>query len=211
MAEASSRLILKRKAWRTTPKARWCSLKAPCPVKKVQVQVRTAARTTGSRRAMTALRRLKARNASSRAALTSASCGGCKPCSTCMWRRRWPSSSARWKRRCGTWARFKPEQLYCGRLKARPGAIGTARGMSVRYVAKKGKVLVGFHERQVELCGRHAQPARCYRKAGQCPVGAAARAGERTFDQRDRVPQIEVAVGDEARRHSVLRHLEPLS
>jgi 23S rRNA (uracil1939-C5)-methyltransferase len=43
-------------------------------------------------------------------------------------------------------AKVKPGR-YCAPSRARPGATATAR-LSVRYVAKKGEVLVGFHERK---------------------------------------------------------------
>ena len=80
--------------------------------------------------------------------------------------------------------------------------------LSVRFVAKKGKVLVGFHERKssyvadmdsCEVLPRHVSelllPLREL-------IGA--------MDQRDRLPQIELAVG-EGVTALVLRHLEPLT
>ncbi len=80
--------------------------------------------------------------------------------------------------------------------------------LSVRYVAKKGKVLVGFHERKssyvadmdsCEVLPRHVSelllPLR------ELVAG---------MDQRDRLPQIELAVG-EGVTALVLRHLEPLT
>jgi 23S rRNA (uracil1939-C5)-methyltransferase len=79
--------------------------------------------------------------------------------------------------------------------------------LSVRHVAKKGTVLVGFHERQ----------SRYVADMTVCPV-LPARIGAllpRLRDligamrARDRLPQIEVAVGDDV--HAlVLRHLDPL-
>lgn len=80
--------------------------------------------------------------------------------------------------------------------------------LSVRYVAKKNTVLVGFHERQsryvadMQRCeilpphvSRLLMPLRHL-------IGA--------MDQRDRLPQIEVAVGTQV-TVMVLRHLEPLT
>ena len=80
--------------------------------------------------------------------------------------------------------------------------------LSVRHVVKKGVVLVGFHERK----------SRYVADMTTCPVlpphvdalllplreliGA--------MEQRDRLPQIELAVGDDVTA-LVLRHLEPLS
>ncbi|RTL33645.1 MAG: 23S rRNA (uracil(1939)-C(5))-methyltransferase RlmD [Burkholderiales bacterium] len=80
--------------------------------------------------------------------------------------------------------------------------------LSVRYVAKKNTVLVGFHERKsryvadMQTCeilpphvSRLLMPLREL-------IGA--------MDQRDRLPQIELAVGSQV-TVLVLRHLEPLS
>ncbi|MFM7704596.1 MAG: 23S rRNA (uracil(1939)-C(5))-methyltransferase RlmD, partial [Rubrivivax sp.] len=80
--------------------------------------------------------------------------------------------------------------------------------LSVRHVAKKGTVLVGFHERK----------SRYVADMVTCPVLAPAvsrllvplRELVGSLDQRDRIPQIEVAVGDAALA-LVLRHLEPVS
>jgi 23S rRNA (uracil1939-C5)-methyltransferase len=80
--------------------------------------------------------------------------------------------------------------------------------LSVRYVAKKGVVLVGFHERKSSYV---ADMTRCeilpaHLSALLLPL----RALIGTMDQRDRLPQIEVAIGSEVTA-LVLRHLEPLS
>lgn len=80
--------------------------------------------------------------------------------------------------------------------------------LSVRFVAKKGKVLVGFHERKSSYV---ADMERCevlppHLSAMLMPLRELV-AG---MDQRDRLPQIEVAVGDGVTA-LVLRHLEPLS
>ena len=80
--------------------------------------------------------------------------------------------------------------------------------LSVRFVAKKGKVLVGFHERKssyvadMETC--EVLPPHV--SAMLVPMRELVAA----MDQRDRLPQIEVAVGDRVTA-LVLRHLEPLS
>ena len=80
--------------------------------------------------------------------------------------------------------------------------------LSVRHVAKKGKVLVGFHERKstfvadmnsCEVLPRHLSDM-------LVPLGELVM----SMDARDRVPQIEVAVGQETTA-LVLRHLEPLT
>jgi 23S rRNA (uracil1939-C5)-methyltransferase len=80
--------------------------------------------------------------------------------------------------------------------------------LSVRHVVKKGTVLVGFHERKssyvadmdsCEVLPRHLS-------ALLLPLRTLITA----MDQRDRLPQIEVAIGSEVTA-LVLRHLEPLS
>jgi 23S rRNA (uracil1939-C5)-methyltransferase len=79
--------------------------------------------------------------------------------------------------------------------------------LSVRHVAKKGTVLVGFHERK----------SRYVADMGQCPVLPPAvsallprlRELIGAMDERDRLPQIELAVGGEVTA-LVLRHLQPL-
>jgi 23S rRNA (uracil1939-C5)-methyltransferase len=84
--------------------------------------------------------------------------------------------------------------------------------LSVRHVPKKGGVLVGFHERKSSYV---ADMQRCeilppHVSALLMPL----RALVASMDARDRLPQIEVAVGDAAERTVtalVLRHLEPLS
>jgi 23S rRNA (uracil1939-C5)-methyltransferase len=102
--------------------------------------------------------------------------------------------------------------------KVRPGQIlrpveGPAWGyrwrarLSVRHVVRKGTVLVGFHERK----------SRYVADMGVCPVlpphvSALLHPLRRLIGgmtTRDRLPQIELAVGDEVTA-LVLRHLEPL-
>ena len=80
--------------------------------------------------------------------------------------------------------------------------------LSVRFVAKKGAVLIGFHERKsryvadMQVCP--VLPPRV--SAMLLPL----RELVGGMDQRDRLPQIELAVGDGVTA-LVLRHLEPLS
>jgi 23S rRNA (uracil1939-C5)-methyltransferase len=80
--------------------------------------------------------------------------------------------------------------------------------LSVRHVLKKGKVLVGFHERKssyvADMDSCEVLPP--HLSALLVPL----RELIASMDQRDRLPQIEVAVGDEVTA-LVLRHLEPLS
>ena len=80
--------------------------------------------------------------------------------------------------------------------------------LSVRYVAKKGKVLVGFHEKKssyvADMDSCEVLPLHLSEMLVPLRELVAA------MDQRDRLPQIEVAVGD-AVTALVLRHLEPLT
>jgi 23S rRNA (uracil1939-C5)-methyltransferase len=79
---------------------------------------------------------------------------------------------------------------------------------SVRHVPKKGTVLVGFHERKsryvADIRECHVVPARV--SALLLPL----RELIGSMDQRDRLPQIELAIGSQVIA-LVLRHLEPLS
>ncbi len=79
--------------------------------------------------------------------------------------------------------------------------------LSVRFVAKKGKVLVGFHERKSSYV---ADMSRC----DILPPALSAlllplRELIANLDERDRLPQIEFALGDTSTA-LVLRHLNPL-
>jgi 23S rRNA (uracil1939-C5)-methyltransferase len=80
--------------------------------------------------------------------------------------------------------------------------------LSVRFVVKKDKVLVGFHERKsayvadMETC--EVLPPHVSKLL--IPL----RALIASMDQRDRLPQLELAVGDEITA-LVLRHLDPLT
>ncbi|RQP22045.1 23S rRNA (uracil(1939)-C(5))-methyltransferase RlmD [Piscinibacter terrae] len=80
--------------------------------------------------------------------------------------------------------------------------------LSVRYVAKKGKVLVGFHERKssyvADMDSCEVLPPHV---SALLPRLADLISG---MDQRDRLPQIELAIGSQVTA-LVLRHLEPLS
>ncbi len=80
--------------------------------------------------------------------------------------------------------------------------------LSVRYVHKKGEVLVGFHERKsryvADIRECHVLPPHV--NAMLLPL----RALIFSMDARETLPQIELAGGDEVTA-LVLRHLEPLS
>ncbi len=80
--------------------------------------------------------------------------------------------------------------------------------MSVRHVLKKGTVLVGFHERKssfiADMQSCAVLPQRV--SAMLMPLRTLIMA----MDTRDRLPQIELAMGDDVLA-LVLRHLEPLT
>ena len=108
-------------------------------------------------------------------------------------------------------AKLKPEQLLRPIDGPTWGYRYRAR-LSVRWVAKKGVVLVGFHERK----------SRYVADMQVCPVLPAKlsamlmplRSLIAGMDQRDRLPQIELAIGERAESlviALVLRHLEPVS
>lgn len=80
--------------------------------------------------------------------------------------------------------------------------------LGVRHVRKKGRVLVGFREKQggfladIESCEvLHASVGKNLQAFQDLIYG---------MDAREQMPQIEVAVGDEATA-LIIRHLEPLS
>jgi 23S rRNA (uracil1939-C5)-methyltransferase len=104
-------------------------------------------------------------------------------------------------------ARTRPELVLAPIHGPAWGYRSRAR-LSVRHVARKGTVLVGFHERK----SRYVADMR------ECPVLPARVSGlllslrdlVGSMDQRDRLPQVELAAGDHVTA-LVLRHLEPLS
>ena len=108
-------------------------------------------------------------------------------------------------------AKVQPEQLLRPIHGPAWGYRYRAR-LSVRHVAKKGTVLIGFHERK----------SRYLADMQVCPVLPShvsamlmpLRALIGSMDQRDRLPQIELAIGqrtDGLVTALVLRHLEPLT
>lgn len=102
--------------------------------------------------------------------------------------------------------KVKPEQML-------PPVQGEAWGyrnrarLSVHYVAKKGGVLVGFHERRssfvADTLSCEVLPPKVSRMIPEL------REMFTSMKLRERIPQIELAVGEEV-TVLVLRHLEPL-
>lgn len=81
--------------------------------------------------------------------------------------------------------------------------------LTVRDVAKKGGVLVGFHEKASSyVCDMHACPILTQNVSDMIdPL----RELISVLDMRQRMPQIEVAVGGDGRTALVFRHLDPVS
>jgi len=80
--------------------------------------------------------------------------------------------------------------------------------MSVRYVQKKGVVLVGFHERKSRYVADMQSCAVLPPQVSALLMPL--RALIQGMDQMERLPQIELAMGDQVTA-LVLRHLEPLT
>jgi 23S rRNA (uracil1939-C5)-methyltransferase len=80
--------------------------------------------------------------------------------------------------------------------------------LSVRFVAKKAKVLIGFHERKSSFVADMSVCPVLPDKVSQMLLPLRELIG--SMDQRDRLPQIELAAG-EGVTALVLRHLEPVS
>jgi len=80
--------------------------------------------------------------------------------------------------------------------------------LSVRYVRKKGTVLVGFHERKSSYVADMSECHVLPRHVSDLLVPLRQLIGG--MDARETVPQIELACGDEVTA-MVLRHMEPLS
>ena len=138
--------------------------------------------------------------------LHAGACGGCKM------QHLHPAAQVAVKQRVledNLWhlAKVKPERMLRPLEGSSWGYRDRAR-LSVRYVAKKGVVLIGFHERK----SRYVADMRV------CPVlppGVSAlllplRELIGSMEQRDRLPQIELAAG-EGVTALVLRHLHALS
>ena len=80
--------------------------------------------------------------------------------------------------------------------------------LSVRHVAKKATVLVGFHERRSSFVADIQSCDVLPRQVSDLLLPL--RELLASMQARDRLPQIEVAAGDEKTTALVLRHLEPL-
>ena len=104
-------------------------------------------------------------------------------------------------------AKVRPEQMLRPIEGPSWGYRYRAR-LSVRYVIKKDKVLVGFHERKSRYVADMSVCPVLPPKVSDMLLPLRELIGR--MQQRERLPQIELAMGDEVTA-LVLRHLEPLS
>ncbi len=101
----------------------------------------------------------------------------------------------------------QPDELLPPLTDAHWGYRRKAR-LGVRYVRKKGRVLVGFREKQSTFLADITQCSVLLLEVGECIPELCALIGSLTA--KEKIPQIEVAAGDNA-TVLVFRHLEPLS
>ena len=138
-------------------------------------------------------------------------CGYFGTCGGCAMQHVEPSAQVAAKQRVlednlARLGKVKPEQML-------PPIVGPAWGyrnrarLSVHYVAKKGGVLVGFHERRSSFVADTLSCDVLPPAVSKLIPGLREMFTAMTI--RDRLPQLEVAVGD-AVTVFVLRHLEPL-
>ena len=177
------------------------------PGEQVQVQVHRR-KNNWEQATLTALRHESAqrvRPACEHFGLHAGACGGCKM------QHLHPAAQIAVKQRVledQLWhlAKVRAETLLRP-IEGPPFAYRQRARLSVRHVVKKGAVLVGFHERKSSYV---ADMRGCSVLAPQVSaLLLPLRALIASMEQRDRLPQIEVAVGD-AVTALVLRHLEPL-
>ena len=137
--------------------------------------------------------------------LHAGACGGCKMQHLA------PAAQVAMKQRVledNLWhlGKVRPE-LVLRPIEGPPWGYRLRARLSVRHVAKKGTVLVGFHERKssyvADMLECHVLPPRISAMLPRLRELVEGMHG------RDRLPQIEVAIGDVVTAF-VLRHLEPL-
>jgi 23S rRNA (uracil1939-C5)-methyltransferase len=138
--------------------------------------------------------------------LHAGACGGCKM------QHLHPAAQVAVKQRVledNLWhlAKVKAEQLLRPIEGPAWGYRDRAR-LSVRYVMKKGTVLIGFHERKSSFVADMQSCAVLNPKVSAMLMPLRDLIG--SMDQRDRLPQIELAAGDSVIA-LVLRHLEPVT
>lgn len=104
-------------------------------------------------------------------------------------------------------AKVEPETVLRP-IAGQPWGYRKRARLSVRYVAKKGTVLVGFHERKSRYVADMQVCPVLPQKVSEMLMPL--RALISGMDARERIPQIELAMGDEVTA-LVIRNLEPLS
>jgi 23S rRNA (uracil1939-C5)-methyltransferase len=178
------------------------------PTERVQVQVHRR-KNNWEQASVTAIARessQRVRPACPHFGLHAGACGGCKM------QHLHPAAQVAVKQRAledNLWhlAKVKPERVLRPIEGPAWGYRDRAR-LSVRHVAKKGTVLVGFHERKsryiADMRSCAVLPPRV--SAMLLPL----RDLVMTMDARESLPQIELAAGDRVLA-LVLRHLEPLT
>jgi len=182
------------------------------PTERVQVQV-SRKKNNWEQGQMTAMRRESAqrvRPGCPHFGLHAGACGGCKM------QHLHPAAQVAVKQRVledNLWhlAKVKPDCM----LRAIEGPAWGYRDrarLSVRFVAKKGTVLIGFHERKSRYVADMAVCPVLPPKVSAMLMPLRELIG--AMDQRDRLPQIELAAGEGeqgAVTALVLRHLEPVT
>jgi 23S rRNA (uracil1939-C5)-methyltransferase len=178
------------------------------PGEQVQVQV-VRRKNQWEQGVMTALRRestQRVRPACPHFGLHAGACGGCKMMHL------HPAAQIAVKQRVledNLWhlAKVRAERILRP-IEGPPFGYRLRARLSVRHVAKKGGVLVGFHERKSSYVADMQQCLVLPPHVSGLLVPLRAMIG--SMEARDRLPQIELAVGDRVTA-LVLRHLEPLS
>ena len=138
--------------------------------------------------------------------LHAGACGGCKM------QHLHPASQVAVKQRAledGLWhvGKVRPE-LVLRPIEGPAWGYRYRARLSVRFVAKKNTVLVGFHERKSSFIADMQSCAVLPPRASALLMPL--RAMVMAMQARERLPQIELAMGDQVLA-LVLRHLEPLS
>ena len=188
-------------------KARSSSSKARCRASASRSQVCQTQADVRARRARRAILRGVRRPRARRAARTSASAAAA-PRSTPTRARRWPPSSACSRTTWRTSARCSPRRML-------PIVYGAGVGLPPPRAplgalrAEEGRRAGRLPRAALQLRRRHARAARCCRRASSALIPPLRElVGQLSI--RDRLPQIEVAVGDDA-DVLVFRHLMPLT
>jgi 23S rRNA (uracil1939-C5)-methyltransferase len=103
---------------------------------------------------------------------------------------------------------LEPERVFAPIVGSSPWGYRRKARLGVKYVGKKGKVLVGFRERSSSFVTDTERCPVLHPRVGEALTALATLIG--SLDIRERVPQVEVAMGDE-RCILVFRVLAPPS